>query len=66
MNRRSRLNLSRGGPYAKLRVSVPGVDARLIVPSALRVVELDDTAGDMFEAIRASRAFLLAARDAAG
>jgi tRNA nucleotidyltransferase (CCA-adding enzyme) len=29
-------------------------------PSALRVVELDDTAGDMFEAIRASREFLLA------
>ncbi|MBA2718137.1 MAG: TIM barrel protein [Chloroflexi bacterium] len=28
-------------------------------PSALRIVELDDTAGDMFEAIRASRAFLL-------
>jgi tRNA nucleotidyltransferase/poly(A) polymerase/sugar phosphate isomerase/epimerase len=28
-------------------------------PEALRVVELDDTAGDMFEAIRDSRAFLL-------
>ncbi|HUQ78285.1 MAG TPA: TIM barrel protein [Patescibacteria group bacterium] len=34
-------------------------------PAALRVVELDDTAGDMFEAIRASRAFLLAAPDSA-
>jgi tRNA nucleotidyltransferase (CCA-adding enzyme) len=30
-------------------------------PSALRVVELDDTAGDMFEAIRDSRSFLLGA-----
>ena len=28
-------------------------------PSALRVIELDDTAGDMFDAIRESRAFLL-------
>ena len=28
-------------------------------PDALRVVELDDTAGDLLEAVRASRAFLL-------
>jgi tRNA nucleotidyltransferase (CCA-adding enzyme) len=28
-------------------------------PSALRVIELDDTAGDMFDAIRDSRVFLL-------
>ncbi|HEX2754189.1 MAG TPA: TIM barrel protein [Candidatus Limnocylindrales bacterium] len=29
-------------------------------PAALRVIELDDTAGDMFDALRDSRAFLLA------
>ncbi|MEA2519417.1 MAG: hypothetical protein QOF49_1497, partial [Chloroflexota bacterium] len=28
-------------------------------PRALRVVELDDTAGAMFDALRASRAFLM-------
>ncbi len=30
-------------------------------PAALRVVELDDTSGDLFDALAASRAFLLAA-----
>ena len=30
-------------------------------PTALRVIELDDTAGDMFEALDASRSFVLAA-----
>ncbi len=34
-------------------------------PTALRVVELDDTAGDMFEALHASRDFLLAGTKAA-
>jgi tRNA nucleotidyltransferase (CCA-adding enzyme) len=36
------------------------IDAILdAAPTALRVVELDDTAGDVFDAVRASRAFLL-------
>ncbi|HET7701751.1 MAG TPA: TIM barrel protein, partial [Candidatus Limnocylindrales bacterium] len=35
-------------------------------PHALRVVELDDTAGDMFEAVRASRDFLLATSGSGG
>jgi sugar phosphate isomerase/epimerase len=40
------------------------VDAILeAAPTALRVVELDDTAGDVFDAVRASRAFLLARTD---
>jgi tRNA nucleotidyltransferase/poly(A) polymerase/sugar phosphate isomerase/epimerase len=39
--------------------SLPIWDIVDAAPAALRVVELDDTAGDMFEAIRASRAFLL-------
>ena len=38
---------------------LPIRDIVAAVPSALRVVELDDTAGDMFEAIRASREFLI-------
>jgi len=37
------------------------IDAILeAAPTALRVVELDDTAGDIFDAVRDSRAFLLA------
>ena len=39
--------------------SLPIQDIVAAAPAALKVVELDDTAGDMFEAIRASRAFLL-------
>lgn len=39
--------------------TLPIRDIVAAAPTALRVVELDDTAGDMFEAIRASRAFLL-------
>ncbi len=35
-------------------------------PDALRVVELDDTAGDIFDAVRASRAFLLARQEQPG
>ncbi|MDQ3127757.1 MAG: sugar phosphate isomerase/epimerase [Chloroflexota bacterium] len=44
---------------------LPIGDIVAAAPSALRVVELDDTVGDMFEAIRASRAFLLGASDSA-
>ena len=39
--------------------SLPIWDIVDAAPTALRVVELDATAGDIFEAIRASRAFLL-------
>lgn len=45
--------------------TLPIRDIVAAAPSALRVVELDDTVGDMFEAIRASRAFLLGASDRA-
>ena len=39
--------------------SLPIRDIVAAAPAALRVVELDATEGDMFEAIRASRSFLL-------
>jgi poly(A) polymerase/tRNA nucleotidyltransferase (CCA-adding enzyme) len=39
--------------------SLPIRDIVGAAPAVLRVVELDDTAGDMFEALGASRAFLL-------
>jgi len=39
--------------------SLPIRDIVAAAPGALRVIELDDTAGDMWEAVRASRAFLL-------
>ena len=38
--------------------TLPIRDIVAAAPTALCVVELDDTAGDMFEALRASRAFL--------
>jgi tRNA nucleotidyltransferase (CCA-adding enzyme) len=38
--------------------TLPIRDIVAAAPNALRVVELDDTAGDMFEALRASRAYL--------
>ena len=46
--------------------SLPIRDIVAAAPAALHVVELDATAGDMFEAIRASRAFLLGRSGAAG
>jgi tRNA nucleotidyltransferase (CCA-adding enzyme) len=39
--------------------TLPIADIVDAAPAALRVLELDDTAGDMFEAVAASRAFLL-------
>ena len=39
--------------------TLPISDIVAAAPAALRVVELDDTAGDMCEAVRGSRAFLL-------
>ena len=39
--------------------SLPIREIVAAAPSALRVIELDDTAGDMFDALRESRAFLL-------
>ena len=41
-----------------LRTSLPRHG--LAAPTALRVVELDDTDGDLLEAVRASRQFVLA------
>ena len=38
--------------------SLPVPDFLAAAPDALRVVELDDTIGDVFDAIEASRAFL--------
>ena len=49
-------------PTKQVAVGAGTLPIRAIVaaaPSALRVVELDDTVGDMFDAIRDSRAFLL-------
>lgn len=49
-------------PTKQVAVGSGSLPIRAIVdaaPTALRVVELDDTAGDMFDAIRDSRAFLL-------
>lgn len=49
-------------PTRQVAVGAGTLPIRAIVaaaPAALRVVELDDTAGDMFDAIRDSRAFLL-------
>ncbi|HET7474323.1 MAG TPA: sugar phosphate isomerase/epimerase [Candidatus Limnocylindrales bacterium] len=43
---------------------VPLREVVAAAPGALRIVELDDTAGDMWEAVRRSRAFLLAAERA--
>ena len=45
---------------------LPVRDIVAAAPGALRVVELDDTAGDVFEALRASRDFLLATPGSAG
>ena len=50
-------------PARQVAVGAGSLPIREIVdaaPTALRVVELDATDGDMFEAIRASRAYLLA------
>jgi len=49
-------------PSRQVAVGSGSLPVREIVaaaPHALRVVELDDTAGDMFDALRDSRAFLL-------
>jgi tRNA nucleotidyltransferase (CCA-adding enzyme) len=49
-------------PARQVAVGAGSLPIRQILaaaPDALRVVELDDTAGDMFEAIRASRDFLI-------
>ncbi len=43
---------------------VPLADAVVAAPRALRIVELDDTAGDMLDAVRASREFLVSLADA--
>jgi putative nucleotidyltransferase with HDIG domain len=40
--------------------TLPIAEIVAAAPAAIRVIELDDTAGDMFDAIRASRAFILA------
>jgi len=42
-------------------IPIPAILAA--APNALRVVELDDTAGDLLEAVRASRQFLMGAAD---
>jgi putative nucleotidyltransferase with HDIG domain len=39
--------------------ALPIADILAAAPAALRVIELDDTAGDLLEAVRASRAFVL-------
>jgi sugar phosphate isomerase/epimerase len=43
---------------------VPLRDIAAAAPDALAIVELDDTAGDMWEAVRRSRAYLVAGRRA--
>jgi tRNA nucleotidyltransferase (CCA-adding enzyme) len=53
-------------PTMQVAVGAGALPIREIVaaaPTALRVVELDDTIGDMFDAIRDSRAFLLGLHD---
>jgi len=53
-------------PSRQVAVGSGTLPIRAIVaaaPSALHVVELDDTAGDLFEALAASRAFLAAGPD---